>query len=264
MNTTQLLLKGWTFNPVVIVFGLGVLVTYIVELGFSRRVWYLIAAVAMVFFALLSPVETLARGYLFSAHMLQHMLLLLIVPALFIMGLPRGFTLPQGLQRALSHPFLCWLAGVGSMWFWHIPRLCDAATTYRPIFAIETVSLLVLGTAFWWRILAPCETNRLSPPGAIIYLFTACVACSALGIIVTLSPVPVCTVFQQPVDRLGLLHTIRGDWGMTSDKDQQIGGLMMWVPLCFVYLSAIFAQIIRWFAPAAEAAHIHIHGGKIS
>jgi cytochrome c oxidase assembly factor CtaG len=70
-------------------------------------------------------------------------------------------------------------------------------------------------------------------------------------------------VFQQPVDRLGLLHTIRGDWGMTSDKDQQIGGLMMWVPLCFVYLSAIFAQIVRWFAPSAETIPIHVHGGKI-
>ena len=55
---------------------------------------------------------------------------------------------------------------------------------------------------------------------------------------------------MQPADRLGLLHTIRSGWGMTSGKDQQIGGLLMWVPLCMVYLGAIFAQIARWFAPS--------------
>ena len=263
MNTTQLLVSGWTFNPVVIVAGLGALAIHLAEFRPSRRFWWLVAAVAMLFFAMLSPLNTLARGYLFSAHMTQHMLLLLVVPALSLMSLPRDFKLPAPLSRALSAPFTCWLAGVGPMWLWHIPALCNAATLYRPVFALETVSLLALGAAFWWQIIPPCQQNRLSPPGAIVYLFAACTACSVLGIIVTFSPVSVCPVFVNPADKLGLLHTIRGDWGMTPDKDQQIGGLMMWVPLCFVYLGAIFVQIARWFAPAGEV-HTPAHGGKIA
>jgi putative membrane protein len=262
MNTTQLLISGWTFNPVVIVAGIGTAAIYVAEFGAGRRFWWMIAAVVAAFLALLSPVDTLARGYLFSAHMLQHTVLLLVVPAFLLMSLPRGAGLPRALSRALAHPLPCWLAGMGSMYLWHIPALCDAATIYRPVFAFETVSLVALGTAFWWKIIAPCKTNRLPPPGAIIYLFAACTACSVLGIIVTLSPVSVCPVFVNPVDRIGLLHTIRGDWGMTSDKDQQIGGLMMWVPLCMVYLGAIFVQIARWFA-SPEETRIPIHGGKI-
>ncbi len=55
-------------------------------------------------------------------------------------------------------------------------------------------------------------------------------------------------------DRLGMWETIRTGWRFTAEKDQQIGGLLMWVPMCFIYLGAIFAQIARWFgeAPAAR------------
>ena len=260
MNTTQLLISGWTFDPVVIVAGLGAMAIYIVEFGAGRRFRWMAAAVAAAFLALLSPVDALARGYLFSAHMLQHMMLLLVVPAFFIMSLPRNTGIPRALKPVLAHPLPCWLAGMGSMYLWHIPALCDAATIYRPVFAFETVSLLALGTAFWWQLLAPSEQNRLSPPAAIIYLFATCMACSALGIIVTFSPVSVCPVFLKPADNLGVLHTIRSDWGMTSDKDQQVGGLMMWVPVCLVYLCAMFWQIARWFSPHAGT---RAHGGKI-
>lgn len=261
MNTTQLLISGWTFSPVVLVAGIAAIAVYLVEAGANRRIWWMAAAVATGLLALLSPVDTLSRGYLFSAHMLQHTMLLLVVPAFFVMSLPRGAKPPRALSRILGSPLACWMAGMGSMFVWHIPALCDAATIYRPVFAFETVSLLALGTAFWWQILAPSEQSRLSPPGAIIYLFATCMACSVLGIIVTFSPVSVCPVFLKPTDKLGLLHTIRGDWGMTSDKDQQLGGLMMWVPLCFVYLGVIFWQIVRWFSPGET--QILPHGGKI-
>jgi cytochrome c oxidase assembly factor CtaG len=45
---------------------------------------------------------------------------------------------------------------------------------------------------------------------------------------------------------LGILETIRGNWGLTSDRDQQIGGLLMWIPMCAIYLAAILAQLARW------------------
>jgi cytochrome c oxidase assembly factor CtaG len=103
---------------------------------------------------------------------------------------------------------------------------------------------------FWWQVIAPREEQRLSPPAAIVYLFTACTACSVLGIILTFAPVSICPVYQHPTDQLGILSTIRGDWGLTSDRDQQIGGLLMWVPMCAIYAAAILAQMARWHSPS--------------
>ena len=138
------------------------------------------------------------------------------------------------------------------MWFWHAPTLCNAAVTSRPVHALQTASLLLLGCVFWRQILAPRDEERLSPPGAVLYLFSACVACSVLGIILTFSPVTVCSIYMmQPKDPLGMLNTIRTGWGFTPERDQQIGGLLMWVPMCLIYLSAMFAQIGRWFAEPA-------------
>ena len=122
------------------------------------------------------------------------------------------------------------------MWLWHAPTLCNAAATSRTVSAIQTTSLLLMGSVFWWQVLAPREEQRLSPPAGIVYLFTACTACSVLGIILTFAPVSICPVYQHPVDRLGMLSTIRGNWGLTSDRDQQIGGLLMWVPMCAIYV----------------------------
>jgi cytochrome c oxidase assembly factor CtaG len=177
--------------------------------------------------------------------MLQHILLVLVVPALLLLSLPRSFSLRPPLTY-LTHPLIGWIAGVGAMWLWHAPTLCNAAATSRTVSAIQTTSLLIMGSVFWWQVLAPREAQRLSPPAGIVYLFTACTACSVLGIILTFAPVSICPVYQHPVDRLGMLSTIRGDWGLTSDRDQQIGGLLMWVPMCAIYATAILAQLARW------------------
>jgi putative membrane protein len=256
MSTEQFFLSTWTLSPVVLTAaGVG-LVAYLFTFRSGHRIGWFLLALAVFVLTLVSPLNALAEEYLFSAHMLQHIVLLLIVPALLLLSLPRSFSLPWR-PHLLAHPLAGWIAGVGAMWVWHWPALCNAAVTSRPVYALQTVSLLLFGTLFWSQIIAPREEERLSPPGAVLYLFSACVTCSALGIILTFSPVTVCSIYAMPVgDRLGMWETIRSGWGFTPDKDQQIGGLLMWVPMCLIYLSAIFAQIARWFgeAPAARPA----------
>jgi cytochrome c oxidase assembly factor CtaG len=136
------------------------------------------------------------------------------------------------------------------MWLWHAPALCNAATTLKAVSVIQTTSLLLMGSVFWWQVLAPRDADRLSPLAGIAYLFTACTACSVLGIILTFAPVSICPVYDQPVDRLGILGAIR-QWGLTSERDQQVGGLLMWVPMCLIYLTAILAQLVRWQSGSA-------------
>jgi putative membrane protein len=253
MTTYQFFTTAWTWNSIVL--GLVILSSLGYWLAFGRRgkPFYFAAAILVFLLALISPLNVLADGYVFSAHMAQHILLVLIVPALLLLSLPRSFSLSS---RVITYPLLGWVAGVGAMWLWHEPALCNAAATSRIVSSIQTTSLLIMGTLFWWQIIAPRDEQRLSPPAAIIYLFTACTACSVLGIILTFSPVSICPIYQQPVDRLGILSTIRGGWGLTSDRDQQIGGLLMWVPMCAIYAGAILAQMARWHSPAQpERSH---------
>jgi putative membrane protein len=250
MTTYQFLTTAWRWNSILLIFCALALAGYFLAFRRQGRAAYLVAALVVFLFALISPVSALADGYLFSAHMVQHILLVLIVPAFLLLSLPRSFSLPRSLS-VFTHPFIGWIAGVGAMWLWHAPALCNAATTSRAVFTIQTASLLLMGTVFWWQVLAPRNAERLSPATGIVYLFTACTACSILGIILTFAPVSICPVYQQPADRLGILDTIRGDWGLTSDKDQQIGGLLMWVPMCLIYLTAILAQLARWHSHPA-------------
>jgi cytochrome c oxidase assembly factor CtaG len=254
MTTGQFLLAGWTWGGASLPLGAGALACYLARFGLNRRFGYFAAALGLAVITLMSPINTLADGYLFSAHMLQHIILLLVVPALVLLSLPRSLSLAMR-PSLLGHPLSGWIAGVGAMWFWHAPTLCNAAVSSRPVHVVQTVSLLVLGAMFWRQILAPREHERLSPPAAILYLFSACVTCSILGIIITFSPVTVCSIYAgPPVDRFGLLGTIRAGWGLTPERDQQIGGLLMWVPMCLIYLSAILAQIARWFAASGNSA----------
>jgi putative membrane protein len=254
MTTQQFLTSAWAWNIAALVFSGVVLTAYFWAFNINRRILYLLAALAVFVLTLMSPLNALAAGYLFSAHMLQHILLLLIVPALVLMSLPRWVALGPR-SWVIAKPLVGWVAGVSAMWLWHARPLCNAAVSSQLVSGLQICSLLVLGTIFWRQILAPREEERMSPPGAVLYLFSACVACSILGILITFAPVSVCPIYAQPpADHSGILNLIQGSWGITPDKDQQLGGLLMWVPMCLVYLSAIIAQLGRWFAhPVASA-----------
>jgi putative membrane protein len=247
MTTDFVSLSDWSWSIPVLVSYLGLAAVYLLAFGRRCRFGWLAAATVMLMLTLDSPLNTLAEGYLFSAHMAQHILLLLIVPGLLLLAVPRGQSLAF-LPRVVRHPILGWIAGVGAMWFWHVPAFCDAAVASNRVHAVQTISLVMLGLLFWLGILAPRESERFSPPLAVAYLFTACAACSVLGIVLTLSPITVCSAYVgQSAVRVGVDSLGRGGWSLDPAQDQQLGGLLMWVPMCFIYLLAIFAQVVRWF-----------------
>jgi putative membrane protein len=247
MTTWGLLKSGWQADPL----ALAVVVAAVAAHIATRRArsltqaLYLASAMVLLVVALLSPVGTLAEGYLFSAHMLQHLLLVLVVPPLALLGL-RVTRVPSGPTTPTKTVVLAWLLGVGAMWLWHAPTLCDAAARSVPFHRVQEVSLLAMGTAFWW----PVVGARLSPFGGMAYLFTACAGCTLLGIYITFAPVEVCSVFAHPVDRLGVMPLLRGGWGLSPETDQEIGGLLMWVPACLVYGVGILGLLARMYREA--------------
>src|SRR5262249_57702215 len=126
MTTQQFLTSAWTWNTAVLIAAASALVAYVWAFGVNQRIAYLLAGVGVFVLTLLSPLNTLAAGYLFSAHMVQHILLLLIVPALMWMSLPRWISLGSR-SWLIANPFVGWIAGVGAMWLWHARPLCNAA-----------------------------------------------------------------------------------------------------------------------------------------
>ena len=258
MTTGHLLLSCWLLDPVALAVLVAAGAAILATRGRRPALHALPLGLALVVLcvALLSPVGQLADGYLFSAHMLQHLLLVLVVPPLALLGV-RARQTPaavaavggQGAVNARTRlpPFVTWGLGVGAMWLWHAPTLCNAASNSPLVHRLQELSFLVLGTAFWWPILSPRVSSRLSPLAGILYLFTACTACTLLGILITFSPIEVCSVFAHPVDRLGVMPLLRDGWGLTPERDQQVGGLLMWVPACLVYGVGIMGQLARVF-----------------
>jgi putative membrane protein len=195
--------------------------------------------------------------------MLQHLLLLLIIPPLILLSLkpapvPQNFETGrwQWLNWILRHPLANWFLGVGGMWLWHAPMLCNAAVSNAWFHRLQYVSLLAMGGAFWWPIISPWRTQRIAPLAGMVYLFSACLGCTVLGIVITFSPVEVCSIYLHPVDRLGILPLIQNQWGLTPAKDQQLGGLLMWVPACLIYFCGIFALFARWHGETGDEAAV--------
>jgi len=216
--------------------------------------WWLAIALTVLTLAFVSPIGVLADGYLFSAHMVQHLLLLLIVPLGLMLFLPREpveaiLNRPQmsHVNALLATPLVGWVAGLGAMWFWHVPSLCSAATQSDWLSIVRSSTFLASGLAFWWPIYSPLNRFRLDPLLAVIYLFSACAGCTLLGIYITFTPVSVCPAFANPVDRVGILTGLY-QAGFTPMVDQQLGGLLMWVPPCSLYICAIVSVLCRWYA----------------
>ncbi len=264
MTIWQFFISGWDWEPSVIVGCAALLMMYFASVRFHLvwRAWCFVGGVLLLFLALVSPIDTLGDTYLFSAHMVQHILLILIVPPLLIIGMPeevvrRALRWPiiGNTERILSAPVLAWSIGVGTMWLWHWPPLYNAALASEPVHITEHSMFLVSSVIFWWPVISPIEKLRLAPLWAVVYVFAACTAHTILAILITFAPLGIYPAYLQPSDAFNILPLLRNQWGLTPGVDQQWGGLLMWVPACAVYLAFILAILARWYrAPEVDGA----------
>jgi cytochrome c oxidase assembly factor CtaG len=234
----------WDWEPSVVI-GCAALAAGYIAIARKRglhRAPYFLGGVLLLLLDLVSPIDTLGDRFLFSAHAVQHFLLALVIPPLFLLGIP-AFSLRRPavskLERAVGQPPVSWLLGVGTMLVWHLPAFFNAALANDGLHIFQHLSFLVTGTIFWWPILGPLQDRHLPTLGAVSYLFSACVCCSLLGAFLTFSP-------------SGLYPVYAGYWGLDPKSDQQLGGLLMWVPGCFVYLSGILSTVMRWYERTAN------------
>jgi putative membrane protein len=256
MTTTRLLLTAWDFDWSVI---LGCVLSLMVYFVKARAdLWQKIcftSGICILFLSLQSPLDTLGDTYLFSAHMAQHLLLILLVPPLLLLGISESEARSwlknariARTERALGNPYVAWFIGIATMTVWHVPALYNLALAHESLHIFQHLSFLASATIVWWPVLHPLPERRLHTGAAVAYLFAAAAENSILGIILTFMPIGHYPAYLHPKDDLGALDLIRNRWGISAAQDQTLGGLLMWVPGCSIYFAAILAILGRWYA----------------
>jgi putative membrane protein len=217
------------------------------------RMWAFAAGWLALFAALLSPLDPLG-GALFSAHMLQHEVMMLLAAPLLAVGRPLGafvWGLPQrwrrpawtavragGLQasvRWLSRPLVAWSVHAAALWIWHVPALFERAVQSEPVHVAQHLTFFVSALLFWWAILRP-GLRRDTFGLATLYILTTAMHTSLLGALLTFAPFAWYPVYDATAPA----------WGLTGLEDQQLGGLIMWVPAGFVYLAIALLLFATW------------------
>ncbi|MGH7865362.1 MAG: cytochrome c oxidase assembly protein [Candidatus Binataceae bacterium] len=255
MTAREFLLTEWHFEPSIVAGCAALLVAYWLahRRDLSRAAWF-VAGVGVIALALLSPLDPLADEYLLSAHMVQHMLLVLVAPPLLLLGVTAadvdamfGVHAIAAAQRMLGNPLVAWTVGAATLFIWHAPVLYDAALRAQWLHIFEHVSFLATGVIFWWPVVVRLPTPRLSAPGALLYLAAGALAGSVLGILITFARPGAYTAYLNPPDTRGMLALLRDEWGITPQFDQRLGGLLMWTAGAPVFLLAMLAVLARWY-----------------
>lgn len=263
MSEWQLLLS-WEFEPPIVIGCALLLAIYLFATRFklNLKTFLYTLGVLVIFLALTSPIDPLGDHYLFSAHMLQHMMLGIIAPPLLIAGLPASlveswlqFPPIARVERILGYAPLALIAGIGTIWIWHLPYLYNLALENEGIHTFEHIMFMITGSMLWWPVLKPISEGRLSPMAGLIYLGIASTMGMILGIIFTISDTPYYSFYAHPEDELeGALALIRDKWNLTQLDDQKLGGAIMWEPMGAVFLCAIMAAMVDWFKQAKHEA----------
>jgi cytochrome c oxidase assembly factor CtaG len=187
------------------------------------RLWMFIGGLVAIAIALLSPVDSLGHQLLLM-HMVQHVILLDLVPILLILGLTKALMRPvtkrlQPIEHGpLGHPVVAVFLYVGSMWIWHIPALYDLAARNDAVHVLEHIFFLSAGLLYWWHLIGPLRT-RLSTGGLgpVGYMVSTKIAVGILGIVLTFAP-----------DALYAFYIDQPDyWGLSPTDDQAVAGLIM-------------------------------------
>jgi putative membrane protein len=229
-----------------------------------RQSAYFYCGLAVLAVALNSPLEALSRQ-VFWAHMVQHVLLLLVAPPLIILARPwirlwrslplswrrpiaralgteRRTTWLRQISRALGRPLPSFVLFCGVLLTWHVPALFDATLRSEALHALE--HSLFFGTAllFWKQVIySPPLRARLSEAQRIGYVVGAMVVSWGLAVVLALATHPLYGHYAHEASRPG---------GLSALGDQQIAAGIMWVPGSITFVIVIFVYVHRWLAPA--------------
>jgi putative membrane protein len=202
------------------------------------------AGLLTMFFALNGPLHDLSDEYLFSAHMVQHLVLVFVVAPLLVAGTPGPMLRPPlawrgvlPVARWLTRPVTCYLLFNVVFAAWHLPPLYNLAMAEHPVHIVEHVMFLVTAVLMWWPILSPLpELPRLPYPGQMLYCFLMSIPMSIVAVYVSLADHVLYPAYAA-APRI---------WALSPLEDQQLGGLIMWIPGAYFLIGVMTVVFFKW------------------
>lgn len=217
----------------------------------TQRATFALGLLTM-FFTLNGPLHDLSDQYLFSAHMVQHLVLTFIVPLLLLMGTP-GWMLRPALRvpavdraaRWLTRPATCFVLFNVTIAAWHLPPLYNLAMADHPIHIAEHLMFMATAVLMWWPLLSPLpELPRLAYPGQMLYCFLMSIPMSVVAIYVAMADHVLYPAYAA-APRV---------WGLSPLDDQMIGGLIMWIPGGLFFYGVMTVVFFKWAARGEDTA----------
>ena len=208
----------------------------------QRATFY--GALLLIFLSLNGWLHDLSDYYLFSAHMVQHLVLTLVAPPLLIMGTP-GWMLRPALQwpvigslaRAVTPAKRAFVIFNVVLIVWHLPPMYEMAMEHHNIHIVQHLCFMIAATLMWWPVLSPLpELPRISYPLQMLYLFLMSIPMSIVAVSIGYSDHILYPAYAS-APRL---------WGITPLQDQLIGALIMWVPGGLFFFAIISVVFFRW------------------
>jgi putative membrane protein len=244
-----LALSGWLY-------GRGLRKMWRDERGAGVKRWEAACYVAgwfSLFVALVSPLHPWGR-VLFAAHMTQHEILMLVAAPLLVLGrpvlvwlkaIPAAWAASLGrlanrngwlaTWRAISNPLAAWLIHAVALWIWHIPSLFQATIDNDLVHTLQHASFLGSALLFWWAVMHGRQRAAMFGM-AVLYMFTTAMHSGLLGVLITFADTLIYPAYRDTTQ----------SWGLTALEDQQLGGLIMWIPAGIVYIIAGLAFMTGW------------------
>jgi len=212
------------------------------------------SALAIIFLSLNGWLHDLSDSFLFSAHMVQHLVLTLAAPPLLVMGTP-GWMLRPALRWPGVGPVARFItkAPVAFVLFnlviivWHLPPMYEFAMEHHNIHIVQHLCFMIAATLMWWPVLSPMpELPRLSYPLQMLYLFLMTIPMSIVAVCIAYADHALYP-FYAAAPRI---------WGITPMQDQTIGALIMWIPGGLFFFTVISVIFFRWQQADGDSAEV--------
>lgn len=257
---TQFNWLSWSIHPSTVI-GLAVLAAIYLwrakqsdaeqPLSVARKISFF-SSLLVIFGSLNGPIHDLSDTYLFSAHMVQHLLLTMLMPPLMIYGVPGWMLRPLlrnrivgAIARRITRPVTCFVIFNLVIAVWHLPVFYNAAMDNHSIHILEHLMFMAAAVLMWWPVTSQLpELPRLSYPGQMLYCFLMILPMSIIAIYISMADQVLYPAYAS-APRISSLSPL---------DDQLLGGLIMWVPGGVIFMIIMTVVFFKWAARGEDDA----------
>jgi len=212
---------------------------------------FFFSGLLVMFASLNGPIHDLSDDYLFSAHMVQHLLLTLAVPPLLLAGTPGWMLRPllsrryiSSIVRSFTRAPIAFVVFNLTIAIWHLPPFYNAAMAHHSLHVLEHLMFMAAAVLMWWPLLSQLpEFPRLAYPGQMLYSFLMSIPMSIVAVYIAMADHVLYPAYS------GAPRVI----SLTPLEDQLLGALIMWIPGGIIFMIIMTVVFFKWNARGEDS-----------